>query len=204
MFAGASCRCSSTQAGTDTGLALSQRALRLPRVCILQRHDPGLWNVAGCSSTCTDLLWKRTNSSLSVCWGGGRMAVCALSPLHYLGSAMIFELKKEERATFFFSWFQHKKLRDKENAQNSHYRSTLRAEMWLMWFKKQLLCVYNLHKSWPVAATGGWVYLSSPEQDPVLTHTHAHTNIQMSILPDFWFLKIPPRMRLWQIPVIPP
>lgn len=29
------------------------------RVCILQRHDPGRWNVAGCLFTCTDLLWWR-------------------------------------------------------------------------------------------------------------------------------------------------
>lgn len=51
--------------------------------------------------------------------------------------------------------------------------------------KKLLLCVYNLHKSWPAAATGGWDYLSSPEQDPVLTHTqtHKHSNVHLT-----WFL----------------
>lgn len=69
------------------------------------------------------------------------MAVCALSPLHYLGSAMTFELKKEERFTFSFHDSSIKKFLDKENAQNSHYRSTLRAEMWLVVLKAAPLCL---------------------------------------------------------------
>lgn len=130
------------------------------------------------------------------------MAVCALSPLHYLGLDDFWALKRGE-IPVFFSCFQHKKFLEKENAQNSHYRSTLRAEMWLVWFKKQLLCVYNLHKSWPVAATVWSDYLSSPEQDPVLTDAHKQTlKCPSYLISDF--KKIPPRMRLWQIPVIPP